>query len=87
MTFTAGSPAVVFHEEIKEAEPLQDAAPILVSQNFFRHSDRYRFENNERLDKFFSGSNTTSRVAEELGRRWLSIELDPRTPLASAKML
>ncbi len=52
MTFTAGSPLVVFHEEIKEAEPLQDAAPILVSQNFFRHSDRYRFENNERLDKF-----------------------------------
>ncbi len=52
MTFTAGSPLVVFHEEIKETEPVKDAAPILVSQNFFRHSDRYRFENNERLDKF-----------------------------------
>lgn len=52
MTLTAGSPLVVFHEEIKETEPLPDAAPILVSQNFFRHSDRYRFENNERLDKF-----------------------------------
>ncbi len=52
MTLTPGSPMVVFHEEIKEAEPLKDAAPILVSQNFFRHSDRYRFENNERLDKF-----------------------------------
>jgi hypothetical protein len=52
MTLTAGSPLVVFHEEIKETEPLKDAAPILVSQNFFRHSDRYRFESNERLDKF-----------------------------------
>jgi len=52
MTLTAGSPLVVFHEEIKETEPLKDAPPILVSQNYFRHSDRYRFENNERLDKF-----------------------------------
>jgi len=52
MTFTAGSPLIAFHEEIKETEPLKDAAPILVSQNFFRHSDRYRFENNEKLDKF-----------------------------------
>ncbi|HPM83067.1 MAG TPA: hypothetical protein PLF81_20325, partial [Candidatus Anammoximicrobium sp.] len=52
MTFTAGSPLIAFHEEIKETEPLKDAAPILVSQNFFRHSDRYRLENNEKLDKF-----------------------------------
>lgn len=25
---------------------------------------------------FFSGSNTTGHVAEQLGRKWLSIELD-----------
>jgi hypothetical protein len=42
----------VFHEEIQPVEPVAEETPILVSQNFFRHSDRYRFENNERLDKF-----------------------------------
>ena len=29
--------------------------PILVSQNFYRHGDRYRDENGERLDKFVTG--------------------------------
>lgn len=62
MTLRAGSPLVVFHEEIKEAAPLVDAAPILVSQNFFRHSDRYRFENNERLDKFVTDEFLTGVV-------------------------
>jgi hypothetical protein len=52
MTLTVGSPLVAFHEEIQSVEPVAEATPILVSQNFFRHSDRYRFENNERLDKF-----------------------------------
>jgi hypothetical protein len=52
MTLSAASPMIVFHEEIKPAEPLDEATPILVSQNFFRHGDRYRHVNNERLDKF-----------------------------------
>lgn len=62
LTLTAGSPLVVFHEAIQETEPLPDAAPILVSQNFFRHSDRYRFENNERLDKFVTDEFLTGVV-------------------------
>ena len=32
----------------------------------------------------FSGSNTTGRVAEELGRRWLSVEIDPKYARLSA---
>lgn len=52
MTLTAAGPIVLFHEEIKPAAEADEKTPILVSQNFFRRSDRYRFENNERLDKF-----------------------------------
>jgi site-specific DNA-methyltransferase (cytosine-N4-specific) len=33
---------------------------------------------------FFSGSNTTGAVAEELGRRWLSMELDLQYAILSA---
>ena len=32
----------------------------------------------------FSGSNTTGAVAEELGRRWLSVEIDPAFAVLSA---
>jgi len=32
----------------------------------------------------FSGSNTTGEVAEELGRKWLSIELDRKYAALSA---
>ena len=52
MTLTTGSPIVVFHEEIKPSEPVAEQTPILVSQNFFRHGDRYRHVEGERLDKF-----------------------------------
>jgi len=48
----ASAPLVVFHEEIRPIDALADQTPILVSQNFFRHGDRYRMENGERLDKF-----------------------------------
>ncbi|WP_433892555.1 DNA-methyltransferase [Streptomyces sp. CA-111067] len=33
---------------------------------------------------FFSGSNTTGQAAEDLGRRWLAIDLDPGYAIASA---
>ena len=51
VTLTPGSPLVVFHKEIKEAQAAQRTS-ILVSQNFFRHGDRYRYEQGEKLDKF-----------------------------------
>jgi hypothetical protein len=54
LSFTAPGPMVVFHRETAEAP--QDAAktPILVSQNFFRASDRYTYVDNEKSDKYVS---------------------------------
>jgi hypothetical protein len=43
---------IVFCQEIERAKAADDKKPILVSQNFFRHGDRYRHVNNERVDKF-----------------------------------
>jgi hypothetical protein len=54
LTLAAASPAVVFHKEIKDAAPADERTPILLSQNFFRHGDRYRHVGNEQLDKFIS---------------------------------
>ncbi len=52
LKLTAGSPLLVVHEELRPTEPAAEQTPILVSQNFFRHGDRYRHVNNRRLDKF-----------------------------------
>jgi len=52
MQLAAGSPMVVFHQEIRAAQPIDDAPPILVSQNFFRHGDRHRIVDNEQVDKY-----------------------------------
>lgn len=46
--------AVVFHEQIQPTHSADDAAPVLVSQNFFRQGDRYRQEQNEQVDKFIT---------------------------------
>ena len=42
MTLTAGSPMIVYHEEIQPAAKVADHTPILVSENFFRNGDRFR---------------------------------------------
>ncbi|MDF1861126.1 MAG: hypothetical protein P1U87_12995 [Verrucomicrobiales bacterium] len=52
LRFTANSPVVIFHEEIEESERSGEVTPILVSQNFYRVDDRYRFENGMQIDKF-----------------------------------
>jgi hypothetical protein len=54
MTIIPGGPLVVFHEELKPAPAADGSAKVLVSQNFFRHGDRYRQENGEQVDKFVS---------------------------------
>jgi len=54
-TVTAASPMIVFHEEIREAGETDDTAPVLVSQNFFRQDDRYRYVENEPVDNFITG--------------------------------
>ena len=52
MTLTAGSPMIVYHEEIQPAAKVAEHTPILVSENFFRNGDRYRQVNGEQVDKF-----------------------------------
>ena len=52
MTLTAGSPMIVYHEEIQPAAKVAEHAPILVSENFFRSGDQFRQENGEQVDKF-----------------------------------
>ena len=54
MTYTPAGPAVAFHEEVLPAA-VDGKTPVLVSQNFYRHGDRYRDENGERFDKFVAG--------------------------------
>ena len=51
MTLNAKSPIVAYHKEIKESLAAEKT-PLLVSQNFYRADDRYKFENNERFDKY-----------------------------------
>jgi hypothetical protein len=52
LTMTSSSPLVVFHKEIRAIEAAGVETPILISQNFFRHGDRYIQRDNERIDKF-----------------------------------
>jgi hypothetical protein len=50
----AGSPLLLFHREIREAVRVEEPGAVLVAQRFFRADDRYRYENNERFDKYVS---------------------------------
>lgn len=52
LTITPGGSVIAFHEQIAEVAPADEAAGILVSENFFRHGDRYVNIGNERRDKY-----------------------------------
>ena len=52
-TFIAGGPCIVYHKEIKPAIVENNVqGQLLVSQSFFRQSDRYRMEGNEKFEKY-----------------------------------
>lgn len=55
MSYTPAGPAVAFHEEIRPVGGPAPVVQILVSQNFYRHGDRFRDEDGERFDKFVTG--------------------------------
>ncbi len=55
MTLTPAGPAVAFHEEVRPADAPDGAVPVLVGQNFYRHGDRFREENGEKMDKYVTG--------------------------------
>ncbi|MFO0823240.1 MAG: hypothetical protein U0792_08980 [Gemmataceae bacterium] len=55
MTLTPANQMIAFHEEVRPAEGNGGQIPILVSENFYRHGDRYREEGGEKYDKFITG--------------------------------
>ncbi len=54
MTLTPAGPVIAFHEEVRPAAGAGGQLPILISENFYRHGDRYREENGEKYDKFIT---------------------------------
>lgn len=48
-------PALLVSEQIQAAEVSEDDRPLLISQQFYRPDDRYRYEGNEQIEKFVSG--------------------------------
>ncbi|HIF01066.1 MAG TPA: hypothetical protein EYQ63_29665 [Fuerstia sp.] len=50
----AATPLAIVHEQIKPTVGKVDDLPILASQNFFKHGDRYRTVNGQRQDQFVS---------------------------------
>ncbi len=62
MSLKAGNNLIVFHEEIKPATAAEDTVSILTGQNFFALDDRYRFERNQRFDKFVTDEFLVRRV-------------------------
>ena len=52
LDFTAGGNTLFFHREIKEAGMAAKRPPLLVSQSYYQHNDRFRMEDGQKVDKF-----------------------------------
>lgn len=52
LTLKAGSDLIAVYKETKPAAKTAPDTKILVSQNYFRADDRYRYEGNEKFDKY-----------------------------------
>ena len=55
LTLSVKTPAILVSEQILPAKASEDERPLLMSQQFFRPDDMYRFEDNEQIEKFISG--------------------------------
>ncbi|MDA1045217.1 MAG: hypothetical protein O3C57_08350, partial [Verrucomicrobia bacterium] len=55
LTLTVAVPALLISEEVLPAEASKDARPLLLSQQFYRPDDMFRFEGNEQIEKFVTG--------------------------------
>lgn len=53
-TFTAAGPTIAALDEIRPADAAEEASPILVSQDFYQHNDRYRHVGAQKLDRFLT---------------------------------
>jgi hypothetical protein len=52
VVLTPAAPLVAFYKDIEAVEQTSAETPVMVSQNYFRPDDRYRFEGNQQFDKF-----------------------------------
>lgn len=55
LTLSVAAPALLVSEQILPAEASKDDRPLLLSQQFFRPDDLYRYEGNEQIEKFVAG--------------------------------
>jgi hypothetical protein len=62
VTLTPGGKGILFHQEIRVAEPDKEGAKLLVSQNFYRQGDRFIEQAGEKMDKFVTGEFLTGVV-------------------------
>ena len=62
VTLTPAGKGILFHQEIRAAEPDKEAAKLLVSQNFYRQGDRFIEQAGEKMDKFVTGEFLTGVV-------------------------
>ena len=62
LIFTAGSDLILFHQQVQKDTGDMENPVLLVNQSFFALDDRYRYENNERSDKFVTGEFEKGRV-------------------------
>lgn len=53
--WTLGSPAIMFHQQIRPAKRAGEGTTILVSENFFQKNNRYRMEGGLQFDRFLTG--------------------------------
>ncbi len=62
LTIAVKSPALLVSEQILPAQASDDDRPLLISQQFFQPDDAFRFEGNERIEKFVTGEFIRRRV-------------------------
>lgn len=62
MVFTAANDLILFHKQVQQAEGQVNKAALLINQSFFARDDRYRYDNNERFDKFVENEFEKGRV-------------------------
>ena len=56
LTITAEGPMIVLHQQNEESEFDRGGTTVFVSENFYQSSDRYRYEEGIKFDKFVSGN-------------------------------
>ena len=76
MTFKAKAKSIVLHQQVKPAIFERRGSNVLVSENFFKNNDRYRYEDNQRYDKFV----TKDFIAGELYGSQIVITNPTSTP-------